>query len=291
MGEARPNREAAFRTRDVARILGLGPTRVRSLVRAGVCRPGRVGRWFRFSFQDLVLLRAARDLMRSDVPPPRVGRALAALGKQLTPGRPISGVRIYADGGRVIVREGHSAWDPDSGQGLFLFGVDDLRRATRGVLPMKSARQGASPTPSRGDRAIALFEQGLAQEDSDLAAAVRAYRKAIELDPELLDAYVNLGRILHHWGRVAEAVSLYEQALARDPGDVVAHFNLGLALEDREDPAGAARHYGYAVRMDPGFAEAHLNLARVLDVLGQPKRAQRHYRAYERLTGEPTGGP
>jgi len=53
----------SFSTRDVARLLGLSETQVRSQARAGFLTLERGPRnGYRFSFQDLVLLRAAKAL-------------------------------------------------------------------------------------------------------------------------------------------------------------------------------------------------------------------------------------
>ena len=63
-------------TAEVSRILGIREARVRELARAGLCRPARSGRSYAFSFQDLVVLRAAEGLLRRKVPAARVQRAL-----------------------------------------------------------------------------------------------------------------------------------------------------------------------------------------------------------------------
>ena len=66
---------ATLSTAEVARILGLAPARIRELVRSGLCRPARRGRGFCFGFQDVVVLRAAHELMERSVPAARVRRA------------------------------------------------------------------------------------------------------------------------------------------------------------------------------------------------------------------------
>src|SRR3989304_1775421 len=94
-------------TSEVARILGMKEPSIREIVRTGLCRPARRGRRYAFSFQDLVVLRAARGR-----------RALAALARELPEGRPLSGTRIYADGRRVAVADAGGAFEPESGQAL-----------------------------------------------------------------------------------------------------------------------------------------------------------------------------
>jgi DNA-binding transcriptional MerR regulator len=73
----------ALSTGEVARILGMPESRVRELVRAGLCQPARHGRRYAFSFQDVVVLRAAQGLLENRVPPSRVRRALSSLAGEL----------------------------------------------------------------------------------------------------------------------------------------------------------------------------------------------------------------
>ena len=83
----------------------------------------------RFGFQDLVLLRTAQGLAEARVPATSVKRALRKLRGQLPAGRPLTGVRIAAEGRRVVVRDGAATWNPESGQTLFDFTVADLATA------------------------------------------------------------------------------------------------------------------------------------------------------------------
>jgi hypothetical protein len=127
----------SFRTADVARILGTTPARVRSMVRAGLGQPLPRGHALEFRFQDLVLLRTAYGLLKAEVPPRRVRLALTQLAQQLAPNRPLSGVRIYADGRQVVARDGRAVWQPGSGQVVFSFQVDDLARRAGVVVPVQ----------------------------------------------------------------------------------------------------------------------------------------------------------
>ena len=243
-------------TSEVSRILGMKESRIRELVRSGLCRPARLGRSYAFSFQDLVVLRAAHGLIQQDVPPARVKRALFALVEQLPDDRPLSGLRVYADGGHVAVRDGSAAWHPETGQTLLGFDVDELAEQARDI---RSA--------------------------DDPAAACDAYSRALELDPDLVDAYVNLGRIAHSVGDSREAVRLYHRALEHSSDDPVIHFNLALALEDTRGAAAAAAHYERAIALDPCFADAHYNLAALCEQRGRKADALRHYHAYKKRSG------
>ena len=287
-----------LRTADVARVLGVPPARVRRIVGADLCRPARRGQRLAFSFQDLVVLRAAHGLLLADVPVRRVRRALSELSRQIPRGRPLSGVRIYADGRHVVVRDGGKAWRPENGQLVFTFDADDLARRAGIVVPVRGSRPGRERTnrqragrePSLAKRlqaAAAWFERALALErKKDVAGAVAAYHHAIEDDPDMGDAYINLGRLVHEQGDVAEASRLYHLALSCAPEDPVAHYNLALALEDQDRLTAALSHYRRAIGIDPSFADAHFNLGRLLERLGRGEQAMRHLMTYKKLTRE-----
>jgi len=283
------NRQAAtpgaFGTSQVARIIGVPPRRVRSWARGGLCRAVRRGRYFQFSFQDLVLLRTARSLLQQQVPAQRVRRALRELARRLPPDCPPSALRISVEGRDVVVRNGRVAWQPESGQTVFLFDVEDLARRS-GTVVSAARTRGSAAKAAREDESCAAtwFERALAIEDDDLQQACAWYRRALHLDPEFADAYVNLGRLVHDAGDVATAVGLYREALKRAPDDAVAHYNLGLALEDTRKYTVAVQHYREAIRVEPGFADAHFNLARLLEKLGRKSEASWHLLVYSRLT-------
>ncbi len=268
-------------TAEVSRILGIREARVRELARAGLCRPARSGRSYAFSFQDLVVLRAAQGLFRHKVPAARVRRALSTLISELPEDRPISGLRIYADGRDVAVRDGVATWLPESGQTVLNFDTDELAER---VEELDSAAAQEPRLVDAGARARQEFQRALEIQDADPAAACAAYRRAVELDPELTEAYVNLGRLAHQAGEVEEAARMYALALERSPDDPIIHFNLALALEDSDGAGPAAHHYECALRLDPDFADAHYNLAGLCEQLGRKADALRHYHAYKKLT-------
>jgi tetratricopeptide (TPR) repeat protein len=265
-------------TAEVVRLLGVDERRIREWVRSGLCRPLRQGRRYAFSFQDLVVLRAAKALLDGGVPAARIRRAIAALARDLPEGSSLSGLRIFADGRDVAVGVAGERWQPATGQTLFEFEVDQLAQ----LLEQKRA---APRTAASDPAALAreAFEDALGLEDRDPAAAAAAYGRALALDPMLADAYVNLGRLRHQEGDAGEAARLYRLALERSPDDAVLHFNLALALEDTHGADAAIAHYQRALALDPEFADAHYNVAGLYEQSGRGTDAFRHYRAYKRL--------
>jgi tetratricopeptide (TPR) repeat protein len=264
-----------YSAREVEQMLGLPAAEVRAWVRAGLLEPARGPRGeMRFSFQDLVLLRTAKGLIGQNVPRARVRRALRKLRAQLPDGRPLSGVHISAEGNRIVVRDGRTRWQPESGQALFDFGVAEIEQSVA-ELPQKQPD---------GESAAEWYDEGCELEETDRDAAMRAYARAIEIDPDHADAHVNLGRLHHDAGRLPEAEHHYRAGLRAVPDDVTAAFNLGVVLEDLQRLDEAVDAFQQAVKSDPGLADAYYNLSRLCEKLGRRAEALRYLHDYRKLT-------
>lgn len=266
---------AAWTLRDLQQSLGLSRGVVAGLVAAGFVTPARGPRnEYRFSFQDIVLLRTAHALRAAQVPPRRIVRSLQRLRSSLPRELPLSGLRITAVGSAIAVRDRDAQWEPDTGQLLFDF---DVAPSAGGVALLPR------PHRARANDARALFQRGAALEASDPRAAEHAYRDALELEPGLVDAWLNLGAMLCESGRCAEAAALYRKAIEQCEPAALLHYNLGVALEDGGDAPSALAAYEAALSLDAALADAHYNAARLHEQLGHAQLALRHYSAYRRL--------
>ena len=125
----------------------------------------------------------------------------------------------------------------------------------------------------------------VALEKEDTEAALAAYEQAIAADPALLDAHINLGRLLHEAGRFAKAEQVYRDAVRTCGSDPVLLYNLGVLLDDMERKAEAMEAYEAALRADPDLADCHYNLALLYERLERPKDAIRHMARYRALIG------
>lgn len=264
-------------------MLGLSPAQIRAYATEGFLDPelGPEGE-LRFGFHDLILLRTAGELTAANIPSRKVRRVLHRLRDQLPEGKTLTGVRITADGERVVVRDGGVVWNPESGQSLFDFAVADLAAAAAPLI-----HRNAADARERSHELSAedWYELGCELEMSSAAEAKDAYERALKVEPDHPDANVNLGRILHEEGAPALAEKHYRAALDGDPGHETAAFNLGVALEDLGHTAEAVRAYKRAIALDPGNADAHYNLAGIYERRGQKQDALRHLKTYRILRG------
>lgn len=273
--------QSGYSTADAARILELSAARIRALARSGLVAPRRGARGeYRFAFADLIILRTARGLLEAGVPFARVRRALHNLADRLPEGRPITAVRIVADGARVIVQDADVLWDAESSQTLLNFKVADLAEQIA-PLARNAATAGLAPNQTLGPSD--WFEIGCDLELCSTDEAAQAYRQALAIDPEHADSLVNLGRLLHELGDVDSAEQHYRRALSVRPTDLTALFNLAVALEDTGRLREATLSYRETLLADPDHADAHFNLAAVLDRTDQRLAAIKHHEAYQRL--------
>ena len=250
------------------------------LIAAGFVAPTRgPRRAYRFSFRDLVLLRAAQGLAQAKLPSTRILRSLRRLRAQLPQQLPLDGLRIEAVGDAVAVSEGRGQWRPDDGQYLLQFEV----AAPGGALAFFGPAEAA---PDRGGDTAPWFERGVALERSQPEQAIDAYARAVAADPADSGAYVNLGRLLHERGRGRDAEAVYRSGLAACAADATLLFNLGVLLEDLKRPDEAAVAYRAALAAAPELADAHFNLARLFEARGRKQDALRHFSAYRKLTGK-----
>ncbi len=264
-----------FSTAEVADIVDLPNSRIRTFVRAGFLAPARGEKKnLRFTFQDLLLLKTAKNLLESRVPAKRITRMLSSLKRQLPDEQHLSSVKIYADGRRVVAWDGNARWQPDSGQ--FLFNFD-----AKGVVP---AAKLPAPKPDKTKpTARYWFDLALELESSSVEEARRAYARALELDPKMSDAHLNLGKLYHEAGMLKKSEAHYRAAMAHAPKDPKPDFNLGVLLEDLAQPRDALRCYETALKKDPSFADAHYNLGLLLDSAGKKKEAFTHLRTARKL--------
>lgn len=263
----------SYTVREVSAMLGLSAAQIRSFANKGFLQPERGPRGeLRFGFHDLVILRTAGELAAAKVPQRKVQRVLQRLREQLPAERSLTGVRIAADGDRVVVSDGAALWNPESGQVLFDFSVEELADRMSSIVPRGT------------EEAEDLYDVACEVETSSPDQAREVYQRLLELDPDHVDAHVNLGRLLHEEGAPAAAEKHYRRALDLDPDHEIAAFNLGVALEDLGRFKDAIDAYLRALELDPQNADAHFNLAGLYERRGEKAAALRHLKTYKRLT-------
>ena len=144
-----------FRTRDVVDLLGISRRQLQywaktDLIQPSAQTPGGHGR---YSFEDLVALKAAKRLINAGVSVQRIRSSIRALRRMLpTVRRPLAELVLVATGDVVLAFRDGAAFDAISGQ-EWVFEVAQLQREIeewkRSVEAMRSAHK---PRPVRRSR-------------------------------------------------------------------------------------------------------------------------------------------
>jgi tetratricopeptide (TPR) repeat protein len=269
--EERTSPPQTFSTRAAARILALSPDRIRYWVRRRLLkRPAIVGKGYQFAFNDLLMMRMAKELLPSQRHLGPVRRCFERLGRLLTPERPLTSLKLVELDGRIVVSDGGIRFEGDSGQLLFGFSPAD-------GMP----RDGDDAARSK---IAALSGEPDAEDQTDLARLVRIYNTMVEAEPANPELRMRLAQMLEQAGDLRGALRHYLHAATIMPGNGEAHMRLGMIHRQRDEPDRAVKSFIRALSCDPGLVECHRHLAELYEQLGRRRDALRHLSALHRLT-------
>lgn len=92
-----------------------------------------------------------------------------------------------------------------------------------------------------------------------LAEAAEQYRMAVQIEPEMVSAWNNLGVAEAGLGRLSEAESAYRRAIKMSPQYALAHYNLGRVHDALGSYDAAIEEYQKAIELDPGLLDVRRN--------------------------------
>ena len=94
-------------------------------------------------------------------------------------------------------------------------------------------------------------------------------RRALEINPRGVNAYVTLAHVLVFQKKFDEARLEFERAIAIDPYNASARNDLGSTFFEQGEIDESIPHYEAALAIDPNFVLAHVNLADALAAQGE----------------------
>jgi tetratricopeptide (TPR) repeat protein len=121
---------------------------------------------------------------------------------------------------------------------------------------------------------------GLTLLEEDPAAALEPLRKMIELAPNEPRPKFLLGLALERSGQLPSAIEQYQAAEKLDPNSFDIHFAIGRSSLAAQLPAPAEAEFRKALALQPDSAVAHLGLAHSLAALKKPEEAAAALGAY-----------
>jgi tetratricopeptide (TPR) repeat protein len=107
---------------------------------------------------------------------------------------------------------------------------------------------------------ILVFEGNAKAESGDLGGAATAFERAIEANPLLASAYMDLSTVYLATGKVDEAANTLEQLVQLQPDNADAYYNLGYAHFALEQWDPARNAWERALQLNPGYTSAWRNL-------------------------------
>jgi tetratricopeptide (TPR) repeat protein len=174
-----------------------------------------------------------------------------------------------------------------SGQLTFDFRIDAHPARIIALKPRESATTAAPYERNRPPTAAehfflmgSILDDGTPERQEE---AAKAYRRALQDDPDLVAAIINLANIRYAKDELAEAQALYERAILLDGSYFEAHFNLGNIHHDHGRYQDAERCYREALALNPEYPDAHFYLAVTLEKIGRSAEARQHWKQYQAL--------
>jgi DNA-binding transcriptional MerR regulator len=263
-------RAHTFSTRAAARILAISPDRIRYWVKRSLVQPLTRGGQMRFGFDDLLVMRLAKELLptRHHLDPMR--RCLERVRGMFGPSRTVTSLRLANYDGQIVVRDGPVMVEALSGQMLLNFG--------------------APPAPGKVEerfgpaRVRERFEEARRLAESDPLRALTLYSELLGREPGNFEAHIDLAGLLEREGDLVGALRALLGAAAIVPTNGDVHIRLGLLYRRREDKQSALGSFLRALECDPLSLAAHRNLAELYESMGRKRESLRHLGMVHRLT-------
>lgn len=190
----------------------------------------------------------------------KLGQALAALGR-----------------GRDADQVFEEYFELDPGKGIVAEGAEHLK-AGRKDEAISSFRKALRENPDNVD-AMRFLAGTYLRDKKNLDDAEALLRRATQVAPDFIGAWMLLGAVLHEKSRHLESIDAYRRATTLDPDGAQTWAGLGNALAYAGYPEKSIEAYARAVALDPGSASAQMGYAHVLKTVGDQSAALQAYRA------------
>jgi tetratricopeptide (TPR) repeat protein len=161
-----------------------------------------------------------------------------------------------AAGARIVlesIRENSPAYALAQGQLSTLHLVQNKKELA--LAAARKALQADSLSPS-AHLGLSLVQQAM----FDLSGATRSAERALQLDPNFLQADIQYAKLLFGSGDSGKAETIIRGAISRAPEESAAHSTLGFILLGRGDTGGARTSFEKSLQLDNTRGEPHLGI-------------------------------
>lgn len=159
-------------------------------------------------------------------------------------------------------------------QSLVLYQNGQYAEVLRGVDTIVPDAVSASLLDVAAYSAYALERYDLAE---------KYWHCVIDIQPDNVDAYNNLGIVYKSQGEFDKAKEAYVQAMNLDPDDAKLHNNIANLFREINCFEQAEAEYRRAIQLQPNYGEAHRNLGMLFKELHRFEEAEASYKEALRL--------
>ena len=120
--------------------------------------------------------------------------------------------------------------------------------------------------------------RGIAHIKQDkLEQAIVSFSKAIELDPDYVNAYCNRGAVYYYKGEYEKAIIDYNKAIELNQRHVITYNNRGVAYDNKDEQEKAIGDFTRAIEIKSDYADAYNNRGNAYGNKGEYDRAITDY--------------
>lgn len=268
----------------LSQLLNVPAGHIRAWVLAGLLAPIEVdhGVWY-FDFRQVTATKTILDLLgRGGVTLGRLRKTFQRLRAWLPDvATALHQIALLERDGELLVRLRNGELVAPDGQLRFDFGAPLTAAAEPIQTGVTNQPHGTLRLVAPPSTAAEWAEQGAEQEQAGyLAEASESYRQALLIGGA--DAHLNfsLANTLQAQGKLEQAAERFLQAVELDPELTDAWNNLGVCFAAMAQPESACDCFRRVLNANPYDARAAWNLADTLDELGRRAEAKDFWRQY-----------
>ncbi len=162
----------------------------------------------------------------------------------------------------------------------YVFGIDAIKEGNF-TLAVKAWEKAVEINPKMvkvyNYLGRAYYTQGM------IDGAIDAYKKAAELDPANPQSYINLGITYRYDNEFDLAIEELNKAIELNPLSALAHDEIGMALMKLEKSDEAIAAFENAIAIDAEFPQPHNNLGVIYLMQGKSKDADNEFKKFKEL--------
>ncbi|NQS90177.1 tetratricopeptide repeat protein [Patescibacteria group bacterium] len=132
--------------------------------------------------------------------------------------------------------------------------------------------------------AISYFIKGNAAiERRDFNQALSFYKRVIEINPDYLNAWYELGATYMELGQYQEAIPYFQKVLKLDPNNIFAYYGLGIIYMNLKQYQLAIANLNKTLQIEHNFPETYANLGIIYYSQGQYQKAKDNFQKAKNL--------